>query len=70
MVDFDAKLRHRCRNPRCKCKLPEPTSNPREAFCARGCYAGFYRSRCLICEKLIERQNEAQKICRRSACKS
>jgi hypothetical protein len=43
-------LRSRCRNPRCRCALPEPTE-PRRAFCARGCYTGFYRTRCRVCDE-------------------
>ena len=26
-----------CRNPKCRSKLKTQVSNPREAFCARGC---------------------------------
>jgi len=37
-------LRHYCRNPRCRSKLPDPVENTREAFCCRGCYRQFYRS--------------------------
>jgi hypothetical protein len=46
-----APLRHRCRNPRCRMKLPAPVENLHHAFCCRGCYGGFYRSRCLVCER-------------------
>src|SRR5262249_26890515 len=42
--------RKRCRNPRCRMKLPEPTDNDHKAFCCRGCYEGFYRNRCRVCE--------------------
>jgi len=31
----NGKLRHRCRNPRCRMKLREPTDNLRSAFCCR-----------------------------------
>lgn len=31
MVDFKNETRKRCRH--CKMKLPEPTSNERQAFC-------------------------------------
>jgi hypothetical protein len=37
-----------CRSPRCRSKLEAPTSSPREAFCARGCHTGFYRTRCRV----------------------
>jgi hypothetical protein len=43
--------RHYCRNQHCRSRLKEPTDNPRSAFCTRGCYASFYRSRCLVCER-------------------
>jgi hypothetical protein len=36
------KVRHYCRNPRCRSKLAAPVSNPREAFCTRGCYNTWY----------------------------
>ena len=32
------ELRHRCRNPRCRMKLPTPIDNLHRAFCTRGCY--------------------------------
>jgi hypothetical protein len=60
--------RKRCRNPKCRSKLPEPTHNDREAFCARGCYGSFYLHRCLICEERIERKNERRRICDKAAC--
>jgi hypothetical protein len=62
--------RHYCRNPKCRSKLPAPAGNPREAFCARGCHASFYRHRCLVCEAAIDRRTEHQKFCRRPLCKS
>jgi len=60
-------LRHRCRL--CRTKLKEPTDNPRRAFCCRGCFQGFYRSRCVVCAGLIRRKNEQQKTCIKKACK-
>jgi hypothetical protein len=45
------KLRHRCRNPRCRQKLPQPVENERNAFCCRGCFDGFYRVICVVCAK-------------------
>ena len=56
MTDFANNLRHPCRNPKCRCKLPSAVSNPREAFCCRGCYTVFYRHRCLICERQMTRR--------------
>ena len=64
-------LRHRCRNPRCHSKLPEPVSNPREAFCTRGCYSQFYRKRCLVCEKAIEQPSRGTRlICEKAKCRN
>jgi len=68
MTEFTTELRHYCRNPRCRSKLPKPVGNPREAFCARGCHSGYYRKRCLICEGPMERKTERQRICRKSKC--
>jgi hypothetical protein len=48
-----AELRHRCRNPRCRTKLPAAVENARKAFCCRGCYESFYRNRCRVCERDI-----------------
>jgi hypothetical protein len=71
MTDFiETALRHRCRNPRCRSKLPVPVSNSREAFCTKGCHGSFYLRRCLVCEKPIERKRESQKVCRKAKCRS
>ena len=61
-------LRHSCRH--CRTKLAEPTENLRRAFCARGCYRSFYRSRCRVCEAPIWRKNEQQKVCFGKECKA
>src|SRR5262249_8121031 len=45
------RLWHRCRNPRCRLKLPAPVENEHHAFCTRGCYESFYRNRCRVCER-------------------
>jgi hypothetical protein len=66
----ETALRHRCRYPRCRSKLPAPVSNPREAFCARGCHSSFYRHRCLICEEPMERKTERQLVCGKRACRN
>jgi hypothetical protein len=63
-------LRHRCRNPRCLGELVAPTFNRLEAFCCRGCFAAFFRSRCLVCEQILTRKNERQRTCRRPKCRS
>jgi hypothetical protein len=71
MTEFaETKLRHYCRNPRCRSKLPTPLSNPREAFCVRGCYNSFYLHRCLACEGPIERKRENQRVCRKAKCRN
>jgi hypothetical protein len=71
MTEFtETAMRHYCRNLRCRSKLPAPVSNPREAFCARGCHSSFYLHRCLVCEGPLERKNETQKVCRKSKCRS
>jgi hypothetical protein len=44
-------LRHRCRNLRCRMKLPAPVENEHQAFCARGCFDSFYFNRCRVCEQ-------------------
>jgi hypothetical protein len=41
--------RIRCREPKCRGALPAPTDNLRRAFCCRGCYERFYRTRCRVC---------------------
>ena len=62
-------LRYRCRNPRCRCKLPEPTANLHEAFCCRGCYDSFHLHRCRVCEARIEQpRNGARLLCQKSKC--
>ena len=71
MVDFkETAMRKFCRNPKCRMKLPTPTSNEREAFCCRGCYQSFYLHRCLVCEKAIERTTANRKICKKSKCRN
>jgi hypothetical protein len=61
-------LRHSCRH--CRTELAEPIENLRRAFCARGCYRSFYRSRCVVCEETFRRKTEWQKTCIRKACKA
>jgi hypothetical protein len=56
-MDFaETGMRHRCRNLRCRSRLKAPVSNPREAFCVRGCHTQFYRKRCIVCEKDLEQK--------------
>jgi hypothetical protein len=63
-------LRHRCRNPKCGLKLKTPVENPRDAFCCKGCFVGFYRKRCLVCEDKLPPGPENREICRRSKCRA
>ena len=70
MVEFEQTERHYCRNPRCRMRLPAPVVNEREAFCTRGCYRAFYRTRCLICEEAMERRTERQQVCGKRRCRS
>jgi hypothetical protein len=70
MVEFNQEVRRYCRCARCRSKLPKPVSNPREAFCCRGCHKQFYRSRCLICEGPMERKTERQLICGKRKCRN
>jgi hypothetical protein len=62
------ELRHYCRNPRCRSKLPAPVENAHRAFCARGCYKSFYRNRCRVCERDLrktgKRGDAARMYCR------
>jgi hypothetical protein len=62
-------LRHRCRNPRCGLKLRPPTDRLLDAFCCRTCFESFYQSRCLVCERPIERKTGRRQVCGRSKCR-
>jgi hypothetical protein len=70
MTEFAQEVRHYCRNPRCRMKLPEPVVNSREQFCCRGCYQGFYRFRCLLCEEPMQRKTERRQVCSKVKCRS
>jgi hypothetical protein len=63
-----AALRHYCRHDRTK--LTEPTENLRRAFCCRGCFNSFYRSRCRVCGQPFRRKTEWQKTCVAQKCKA
>ena len=64
-------LRTRCRNPRCRCKLPMPTANLHEAFCCAGCYDSFHLHRCRVCEACIEQPRYGTRLlCRKSKCRT
>jgi hypothetical protein len=68
----DTDDRHKCRNLRCRSKLPTPVSNPRDAFCCRGCFDSFYLHRCLVCEDPIEqaKRGRPRLICRKAKCRA
>jgi hypothetical protein len=68
--DGQQDLRYYCRNPRCGSKLKLPACSPRDAFCCRCCYTNFYRTRCLVCERLITRKTERQRICDSGKCRN
>ena len=71
MTEFTQTLRHYCRNPRCRSKLPSPASDPHKAFCTRGCHSSFYLKRCLVCEG--DKPDGSQlnrRFCRRPRCKA
>jgi len=61
-MNAPVKLRHHCRNPRCRMKLPALVENEHHAFCTSSCHASFYRSRCLVCEEPMRRKNERQRF--------
>jgi hypothetical protein len=69
MISFE-KLRHRCRNPRCRSNLKVPVDSQREAFCTKGCFNSFYRRRCIVCEREFERKSEPQRCCERRKCRA
>ena len=59
-----------CRHRKCRTKLKAPASNPREAFCSRGCHTSFYLKRCLACEGPLQRRNKTQRVCRKARCRN
>jgi len=68
---IETKLYHRCRNPKCRVKLSPAADNPRKAFCCRGCYNGFYKTRCVVCEHdKPARSTDRRVVCKRPKCKS
>jgi hypothetical protein len=70
-LKYNDEVRHYCRNPRCRSKLPAPVRNPREAFCTRGCYDSFYLHHCLICERPIKQPKRGKRvICKKATCRS
>ena len=67
--EFTTEVRHYCRNPKCRTKLPTPIANTREAFCTRGCRDRFYRLRCYVCEEKKPGRLDAH-TCGRRKCKN
>jgi hypothetical protein len=63
-------LRVRCRNQRCRCKLPIPTENDHKAFCSPYCYNQFFHWKCAVCEVEILRgkRRKQPKCCRSPKC--
>lgn len=71
LTEFVVEVRHYCRNPRCRSRLPAPVANAREAFCTRGCYNSFYLHRCLVCERQIEQPIRGRRlICGKASCRN
>jgi hypothetical protein len=69
-LDDPQAFRHRCRNPNCRAKLSAPVSIERNAFCCRACVDAFYRVRCLVCEQVIDRKTQNQKVCGSRKCRA
>jgi hypothetical protein len=64
--------RIRCRNTRCRSKLPVPTDNDRKAFCTPYCYNQFYNWRCKVCEEPIlkGKRRKQPDHCHSAECRS
>jgi hypothetical protein len=64
--------RVRCRNTRCRSKLPVPTDNDHKAFCTPYCYNQFYNWRCKVCEKSIlkGKRRKQPDHCHSAECRS
>ena len=59
--------RHYCRNARCRSKLVAPVENLHRAFCCRGCFEQFYRTRCLVCE--TPKHHQRRLLCGHIKCR-
>ena len=68
---LQTSLRVRCRNQRCRSKLPIPTDNDHKAFCSRFCYDQFYHLKCVVCEKPVAKRprGKTPKWCIRRQCR-
>jgi hypothetical protein len=58
------KLRHFCRNPRCRSKLKASVESKHRAFCTRGCFESFYLKRCRVCERDLRSTRGGRLYCR------
>ena len=68
-----SKLRHRCRNPKCRGELDTPVENERDAFCCVRCHDGFFRAHCRVCQEPFTSKtgNKAHRVlCDRSQCRA
>ena len=65
-------MRVRCRNLRCRSRLPIPTENNHKAFCSPYCHARFFHWKCAVCENPIPRgrHSKLRKCCRKPDCRS
>ena len=65
-------MRQMCRNPDCGTKLKTPVENKHHAFCTLGCYQQFFRHRCAVCEREMERSVTAwnKRNCGRRECRN
>jgi hypothetical protein len=63
--------RVRCRNVKCRSKLPIPTSNDHKAFCTPYCRNQFYFWKCVVCERPIQRGKRRKQPdhCHRRDCR-
>jgi hypothetical protein len=69
---LENSLRVRCRNLRCRSKLPIPTENDHKAFCSAYCYNQFFHWKCAVCEREIPRgrHSKPRKCCRKPDCRN
>jgi hypothetical protein len=70
MVEFAEKLRHYCRNARCRSKMPAPVQNEKHAFCTPFCYDQHYRRHCVVCECDLPPGPATRSVCKKRSCKA
>jgi hypothetical protein len=66
MTEFTQTLRHYCRNPRCRSKLPSPLFDPRKAFCTKGC---AIRASTSSGEAPFAKTRANHEVCRKARCR-